>query len=67
MIKGLKEIAELMRSNLYQIDEETEEELKKAGIISKYQQDLLNDLEDAIFLIESFKKVNIMTKPPAKK
>ena len=51
MIKSLKEIAELMRSNLFQIDEETEEELKKVGIISKYQEELLSDLENATELL----------------
>lgn len=57
MIKSLKEIAELMRSNLFQIDEETEEELKKVGIISKYQEELLSDLENATELLENLKKL----------
>ena len=57
MIKSLKEIAELMRSNLFQIDEETEEELKKVGIISKYQEELLSDLENATELLETLKKL----------
>ena len=57
MIKSLKEIAELMRSNLFQIDEETEEELKKVGIISKYQEELLSDLEIATELLENLKKL----------
>ena len=68
MLESLKEIAELMRSNLFQLDEETEEELLKTGIISKYQEDLLNDLEDAISLIEKLKKANLfITKPEDKK
>ena len=57
MIKSLKEIEELMRSNLFQIDEETEEELKKVGIISKYQEELLSDLENATELLENLKKL----------
>ena len=57
MIKSLKEIAELMRSNLFQIDEETEEELKTVVIISKYQEELLSDLENATELLENLKKL----------
>jgi len=55
MITGLKEIAELMRSNLYQIDEETSQELIDCGIISKQEEDLLIDLENAIILLENLK------------
>jgi len=57
MIKSLKEIAELMRSNLFQIDEETEEELLLAGVISKYPDALLNDLENATELLEKLNKL----------
>lgn len=57
MIRSLKEIAELMRSNLFQLDNETEEELKEVGVISKYQEELLKDLEDAIVLLEKIKEV----------
>lgn len=57
MIKSLKEIAELMRSNLFQIDEETEEELKDVGVISKYQEELLEDLENATELLEKLNKL----------
>ena len=57
MIRSLKEIAELMRSNLFQLDNETEEELKEVGVISKYQEELLKDLEDAIVLFEKIKEV----------
>ena len=57
MIKSLKEIAELMRSNLFQIDEETEEELKDVGVISKYQEELLKDLENATELLEKLNKL----------
>jgi len=55
MITGLKEIAELMRSNLYQIDEETSQELIDCGVISKQEEDLLIDLENAIILLENLK------------
>ena len=57
MIKSLEEIAELMRSKLFQLDNETEEELKEVGVISKYQEELLKDLEDAIVLLEKIKEV----------
>ena len=56
MIKGLKEIAELMRSNLYQIDEETLQELINSGVISKEEEELLVDLENAIMLLENLKR-----------
>jgi hypothetical protein len=59
MLESLKEIAELMRSDLFQLDNETEEELLKAGIISKYKEDLLDDLEDTISLIDKLKKVDL--------
>ena len=55
MITGLKEIAELMRSNLYQIDEETSQELIYCGVISKQEEDLLIDLENAIILLKNLK------------
>ena len=68
MLTSLKEIAELMRSNLFQLDNEIEKDLKKAGIISKYQEDLLHDLENAISLIEKLEKANLfITKPVIKK
>ena len=57
MIKGLKEIAELMRSNLYQIDEKTLQELIDCGVISKEEEDLLQDLENAIELLENLNKL----------
>tara|TARA_R110002020_G_scaffold82687_8_gene205089 strand:+ start:2206 stop:2382 length:177 start_codon:yes stop_codon:yes gene_type:complete len=57
MITSLKEIAELMRSNLFQIDEETEDELLKAGVTSKYQEKLLEDLENATELLEKLNKL----------
>jgi len=57
MIKGLKEIAELMRSNLYQIDEETIQELIESGVISKEEEELLVDLENAIELLENLNKL----------
>ena len=55
MIKGLKEIAELMRSNLYGLDEETLQELIDCGVISKEEEELLIDLENAIMLLENLK------------
>ena len=57
MIKSLEEIAELMRSNLFQLDNETEEEIKEVGIISKYQEELLEDLENAIHVLKEIKEV----------
>tara|TARA_R110002020_G_C16243655_1_gene769299 strand:+ start:951 stop:1154 length:204 start_codon:yes stop_codon:yes gene_type:complete len=56
MIKGLKEIAELMRSNLYGLDEETLQELIDCGVISKEEEELLIDLENAIMLLENLKR-----------
>ena len=56
MIKGLKEIAELMRSNLYGLDEETLQELIDCGVISKEEEELLVDLENAIMLLENLKR-----------
>tara|TARA_Y100000004_G_scaffold5585_1_gene6541 strand:- start:174 stop:377 length:204 start_codon:yes stop_codon:yes gene_type:complete len=56
MITGLKEIAELIRSNLYQIDEETLQELIDCGVISKEEEELLQDLENAIMLLENLKR-----------
>ena len=68
MLTSLKEIAELMGSNLFQIDGETEEELLEEKVISKYQEELLNDLEDAISLLEKLKKADLfITKPVIKK
>ena len=57
MITGLKEIAELMRSNLYGLDEETLQELINCGVISKEEEGLLQDLENAIELIENLNKL----------
>ena len=57
MIKGLKEIAELMRSNLYGLDEETLQELINCGVISKEEEELLQDLENAIELLENLNKL----------
>jgi len=57
MIKALKEIAELMRSNLYQIDEETFEELLESGVVSMEEYELLNHLGKAINLLEMIKEV----------
>tara|TARA_Y100001963_G_scaffold53626_1_gene75166 strand:- start:816 stop:1118 length:303 start_codon:yes stop_codon:yes gene_type:complete len=68
MITSLKEIAELMRSDLFQLDEDTEQDLLNASVISKDVEYLLNDLEDAILLIEKLKKADLfITKPVAKK
>ena len=39
------------------IDEITEEELLLAGVISKYPDDLLNDLENATELLEKLNKL----------
>ena len=57
MIKALKEIAELMSSNLYQIDEETFEELLESGVVSMEEDELLNQLEKVINLLEMIKEV----------
>jgi hypothetical protein len=68
MLTSLKEIAELMRSNLFQLDEDTEQDLLNASVISKDVEYLLNDLEDAISLLEKLKKANLyITKPVSKK
>tara|TARA_R110002020_G_scaffold261983_1_gene476333 strand:+ start:321 stop:500 length:180 start_codon:yes stop_codon:yes gene_type:complete len=57
MIKALKEIAELMSSDLYQIDEETFEELLESGAVSMEEDELLNQLEKVINLLEMIKEV----------
>ena len=57
MIKALKEIAELMRSNLYQIDEETFEELLESDVVSMEEDELLDHLEKVIDLLKMLKEV----------
>ena len=57
IIKALQSISELMGSGLFQLDNETENELLETGCIEMDINEMEINLDKAIFLLKEIKKL----------
>tara|TARA_R100001463_G_scaffold15959_1_gene41449 strand:- start:1252 stop:1614 length:363 start_codon:yes stop_codon:yes gene_type:complete len=59
LLSGLYSISEMMRSDLFSLDEETEEDMLECGAIEMDTEEMAMALDEAIALIEKLKKLNL--------
>ena len=67
ILNGLNHINELINNGMFQLDEETEQDMLKCGAIDMFVYDMQLCLEDAIKLIESLPTFKITDKKEGSK